>query len=184
MVCCALLAGLLGLFGLIFRPFSRADKAIAWRADPIPSEALSNAPKPSFSWTARARSFGFAFKGLAFLVGQEHNMRLHLCAAALVTGLGFWLGISGDDWRWIILAITLVTAAEALNTAVEQACNALGGGYNVHVRIAKDVAAGGVLICAISALAIGILVFLPHASGRNTASFPDFEAFKMCRSST
>lgn len=65
-------------------------------------------------------------------------------------------------WRWLILAIGLVLAAEALNTAVEQCCNAVSREFNPAIKAAKDVAAGAVLICASCAALIGFSVFVPY----------------------
>jgi diacylglycerol kinase (ATP) len=112
-----------------------------------------------FSLVARLRSFGFALAGLAHLVRHEHNARIHLIAtfAALATGL--WFQISAADWRWIILAVALVWISEALNTAIESLCNQISPDQHDHIRIAKDVAAGGVLVSAVAAAVIGGVTF-------------------------
>ena len=155
MICCTIFAGLLGLF---MRPFLQLrTNPLAWRPEhqPVVSD-------PPLRATGRLQSFSHAFAGLAFLVRNEPNMRIHLAAAlsAVIAGLSLHLSLS--EWRWFIFAIALVVAAEALNTAVEQACNAFTRGYHPAIKAAKDVAAGAVLISAVAAALIGATIFPPH----------------------
>ena len=89
-------------------------------------------------------------------------MRIHFGAANAVVLAGTLLHISAQEWTMLVLAMALVLAAEALNTAVEQTCNALGGGFNQAVGHAKDVAAGAVLVCAGAAAIVGAIIFIPH----------------------
>lgn len=110
----------------------------------------------------RIRSFGYALQGLAFAVSTQVNFCIHLVAAAAVIGLGFFWGVSSEDWRWLIVAIGLVLAAELLNTAFEHLCNVVQPELHASVKAAKDVAAGAVLVTAIAAAIIGALVFWPY----------------------
>jgi len=119
------------------------------------------AVKP-FSIVERPASFRHAARGLALLVRTQHNARIHLVATLLVVALGWWLRINATDWRWLIVAITLVWAAEAMNTALEHLCNVVSPERNASVRMAKDIGAGAVLICAVGAAVLGVLVFLPY----------------------
>ena len=96
-------------------------------------------------------------------------MRVHGVAAGAAIMLGILLNISLEDWRWILLAIVLVMAAEAINTAIEQTCNAIGPHYCEAIRAAKDVAAGAVLLCAGAALLIGLSVFAPYLQVLNAS---------------
>ena len=148
MVCCAMIAA---LFGLLLRPW-RQRGALAWRPGRVPAPGVVH---------ARVRSVGHAMAGLAFAVRNEANMRIHVAAAIAAVTAGIVLRISAEEWRWLILAITLVIAGEALNTAIEQACDAIGG-RSEPIRRAKDVAAGGVLMLAIAAALIGAAIFVPH----------------------
>jgi diacylglycerol kinase (ATP) len=118
--------------------------------------------RASFSALARLRSFGFAFSGIAFMLRTQHNAWLHLIATIAVVGVSLFLGISASDWRWIVVAIFLVWSAEAFNTAVEYVCDMVSPSYNVVVKHAKDIAAGAVLLSAISAACIGLLTFWPY----------------------
>jgi diacylglycerol kinase len=88
-------------------------------------------------------------------------MRIHLGVAAAVIMAGTWFGIDPAGWRWLVIAMALVPMAEALNTGVEQACNAITRESRPEIKAAKDVAAAGVLIAAITAVLIGASVFGP-----------------------
>lgn len=115
-----------------------------------------------FSLTARLRSFGYAFSGIYFMLRTQHNAWLHLVATILVLVSSVALKLSTADWRWIIIAIFLVWATEAFNTAVEYVCDMVAPDYNLAVKHAKDIAAGAVLLSAVSAAFIGILTFWPY----------------------
>lgn len=166
MVCCTLLAG---LFALILRPLSMLrGNPLAWRLD-------RQAARPDFALIRgmRSQSFAHAIAGIGYAARHEPNMRIHLGAAALAMLAGIWFDIDATDWRWLILAIGLVLAAEALNTAVEQCCNAVSREYNPAIKVAKDVAAGAVLICASCAALIGFSVFVPYLAIAGSQAQPD-----------
>lgn len=107
------------------------------------------------------RSFGFAFSGLYQLIRSEPNARIHLVAAILAIGAGFFLRISLIEWCVIAFAIALVFAAESFNTAIEKLVDHLFPVYHETARTAKDISAGAVLICAIAAFVAGLIIFLP-----------------------
>ncbi len=152
MVCCTLIAALLGLVVRALLP--RRTSPLAWRL--TATHASDSCPR------SRVQSFRYALAGLTFVVRNEPNMRIHIAAAVLTSILGWLLHIDAGEWRWLVLAIGLVLGAEALNTAVEQACNAITRQYNAAIKAAKDAAAGAVLIAAATATLIGASVFAPH----------------------
>lgn len=154
MVCCTLIAALLGLVMRLLLP--RRVSPLGWRL------TATSAPDPSPYLRSRAQSFRYAFAGLAFVVRHEPNMRIHIAAAMLAAILGWLLQIDAVEWRWLILAIGLVLGAEALNTAVEQTCNAITRDHNAAIKVAKDAAAGAVLMAAATAALIGASVFAPY----------------------
>ena len=119
-----------------------------------------------FSLAARIKSFGYAFAGLGFMLRTQHNAWIHLVATVAVVVLSTALRISAADWRWIILAIFLVWGAEAFNTAVEYVCDMVSPERNIVVKRAKDIAAGSVLLSAVSAACIGLLTFWPYMDSR------------------
>jgi diacylglycerol kinase (ATP) len=115
-----------------------------------------------FSWTARARSFGFAFRGVVALLATQHNARIHAAATVAVVALGVALGVGRLEWALLVLAIALVWTAEGLNTALEWLCDVAAPEYHPLVKKAKDVSAAAVLLAAIGSALIGLLVFGPR----------------------
>ncbi|HAB90117.1 MAG TPA: diacylglycerol kinase [Bacteroidetes bacterium] len=103
----------------------------------------------------------FAFSGLSILL-QQRNFRIEVVLAFLAIGLGFYLQINAQAWLWISLAITLVLAGEAINTAFELTLDRVGRDYHPTTKQAKDIAAGAVVICCLHAIVIGFLVFGPR----------------------
>lgn len=121
---------------------------------------------PRFTLAARLKSFGYAFEGIALMLKTQHNAWLHLIATTLVTGLAGWCRVDTGDWRWLIGAMAMVWMAEAMNTAVESLCDVVSPHYSLAVKSAKDLAAGGVLIAACVAAAIGVITFWPYLGAR------------------
>jgi diacylglycerol kinase len=114
------------------------------------------------TWAGRIKSFGYAWEGIVFMLKTQHNAWLHAAASVCVVSAGFYCRLKIEDWRWIVVAIAMVWMAEAFNTAVEYVCDVVSPSYSEAVKHAKDIAAGAVLICAMSALVIGVLVFFPY----------------------
>jgi diacylglycerol kinase (ATP) len=108
----------------------------------------------------RPASFADAGRGLRALVG-EPNARVQLAAALAVVALAGWLGLDRRDWALLVLAIGLVLAAEAGNTALEALADRVAPDSHPLVGKAKDVAAGGVLIASLAAALLGLLVLGP-----------------------
>jgi diacylglycerol kinase len=109
----------------------------------------------------RLKSFGYAFTGLYELAKSEPNARIHLTATIFAVLAGFILRISNAEWCIISIAIALVWAAEAFNTVIEKLVDHLFPEYHETARVAKDISAGAVLVCAIAALICGLIIFLP-----------------------
>jgi diacylglycerol kinase len=107
-------------------------------------------------------SFGYAFAGVWYMVRTQRNAQIHILVGACAVALGFVLGLERWEWLAIVLIITLVLAAEGVNTAVESAVDLATSSCHPLAKVAKDVAAGTVLICAVAAVIVGCLVFLPH----------------------
>lgn len=167
MACCILLASLAAAIlwaGRTLLPtrFKPAGSAVAWRPRAIEAQSASSQFSGGFSFRARAKSVSFAIIGLSSVVRNEHNAWVHLTVALAVVLAGLFFQISRDEWISLVLAITLVLAAETLNTSIERLCDVVSPGHNPAIGLVKDMAAGGVLICAIGAFAIGLLIFTPH----------------------
>lgn len=122
--------------------------------------------RPGFTLAARVKSFGYAFEGLVLMLKTQHNAWLHLGASLLVAGMAWWCGVSASDWRWLMVAVAMVWVAEAMNTAVEFLCDVVSPQYALAVKGAKDIAAGAVLIAAMTAAVIGALTFWPYVELR------------------
>ena len=116
----------------------------------------------ALSLAARLRSFVFAGRGLMTLLRSQHNAWIHAVATLVTLALAAWLGVPRSDWLVLILAIVAVWAAEAFNTALEFLADAVSPEFHPLVEKAKDVAAGGVLICAVGAAVLALLVFGPY----------------------
>jgi diacylglycerol kinase len=117
--------------------------------------------RPFIDFRKATRSFRYAAQGIMDLFRFENNARIHLVAAIGVVGAGFYFQLSQTEWALIITQIALVWAAEAFNTALEKLADAVSSEYHPLIKSVKDLAAGGVLILAISAVLVGILLFLP-----------------------
>jgi diacylglycerol kinase (ATP) len=181
MICCALIAALLSLPALVIRRWLSPQRtALDWRlasSEPLGSASLTLTPMSALSLGHvvrcfvhnRARSFSYAGAGIWHVVRFERASWIHGAAtvAALVTGV--MLHISAQDWRWIIFSVLAVWSAEAFNTAIESLCNLVSPQPNEHVRIAKDVGAGAVLVISIGAAITGILTFLPYVADLSAA---------------
>jgi diacylglycerol kinase len=115
-----------------------------------------------FSPARRWKSFGHAFRGLAFLLRTQPHARLHALATAVVVALGFWFDVPRGEWLALVLAMGLVWLAEAMNTALETLADAVHPEQHPLVGRAKDVAAAGALMSALAALVVGLLIFVPR----------------------
>jgi diacylglycerol kinase (ATP) len=118
------------------------------------------------SWLrARAASFGHALRGLAAFAREPHA-RIHFVAALAVAALAVWLRVSRGEAALLALAIGLVLAAEALNSALEALADRVAPDHHPLVAKAKDIAAGGVLVAALAAAVAGLFVLGPRLLAR------------------
>ena len=108
------------------------------------------------------RSFGYAFEGIWTGIKKERNMKIHCCAAILVVLAGIFFGISAAEWCLCLTLFGLVMALEMVNTAVEAVVDLVTEDRNPLAKLAKDAAAGAVLIAAIMAAIVGCMIFLPR----------------------
>lgn len=113
-----------------------------------------------------AASFVCAFRGIGAVVRSERNARIQCVAGLVAVALGFWFGISVIEWCLVALACGLVLAAEALNTAVEKLADRITTDRDARIRLAKDAAAGGVLLASLAAAVVGAMIFVPKVLGR------------------
>lgn len=121
--------------------------------------------KSDHSLRSRARSFAHAGRGLSLFIKTAHNGQIQLIVFIVAIILGFYFGIGRVDWILLMFAGGFVLAAEAFNSAIEIDMNLTSPEYHPAARDTKDVAAGAVLLAAITAGAIWILIFLPYFLG-------------------
>jgi len=107
------------------------------------------------------RSFGYAFKGLAYATKTQLNFRIHLAVTVVAILLGIWLHISTNDWQWVASCITIVLVAEIFNTMIETLTDLVSPGYNEKAGRIKDMSAGAVVIAALFSVITGVIIFLP-----------------------
>jgi len=106
-------------------------------------------------------SFIYALKGIKTAFKSEQNLKIHFTIMILVIILGISLNISLIEWIICIIQFILVISAEMINTAVENTVDLVTDKYHKKAKMAKDISAGAVLICATGAAIIGGIIFIP-----------------------
>lgn len=122
---------------------------------------VSKAEATGFNVKDRLKSFRHALNGIRSLIILEHNARVHCAATLAVILTGIVCNVSANEWRWLALAIGLVWVTEAINTAIEALCDLVHPEFHPQIKLVKDLAAGAVLVAAVTALMIGASVFWP-----------------------
>jgi len=107
------------------------------------------------------QSFVDAGRGVRTVLRTEWNFRIHFAIFIFIIASGFFFHISPGEWLAIILSAGLVFMAEVFNTALEYLADAVHPEADRGIGMAKDAAAGGVLIAAVAAALVGAIVFLP-----------------------
>ncbi len=106
-------------------------------------------------------SFGYAIEGIDYTLRTQRNAKIHVAVAAAVIAVGLWLGIPLAEWGVLFLTMGAVFSAEMLNTVVETIIDAQIEEFHPLAKIAKDVAAGAVLVMSIIAVVVGICILGP-----------------------
>ena len=104
-------------------------------------------------------SFNYAIEGIIYSIRTQRNMRIHMVIAILILTACFFFDITKIELLILTITITMVIVAEMINTAVESAIDATTNYYHPLAKIAKNVAAGAVLITAINAALVGYIIF-------------------------
>lgn len=107
-----------------------------------------------------SQSFGYAIRGICMVARSERNFQIHLVACVVVVLLAIVVGCSALDWAILCLAMGLVLVAESLNTAIEAVVDLVSPEHHHLAGRAKDIAAGGVLLAALTAVAVAGWVLL------------------------
>lgn len=107
-------------------------------------------------------SFGYAFEGIWTGIKKERNMKIHCLAVIIVTLMGTLLQIRPYEWCICLLLFAVVMSLELVNTAIEAVVDLVTEEKKPLAKIAKDTAAGAVLIAAIVSVIIGCIIFIPY----------------------
>ncbi|MEW6696359.1 MAG: diacylglycerol kinase family protein [Bacillota bacterium] len=111
------------------------------------------------------KSFGYALEGTVFVLRSQRNMKVHFVATLLVVTVGLFLRLSASEWVDIIFAVFFVLAAECINTAIEALVDLSSPQKQPLAKIAKDCAAGAVLLAAINSLLAAYFILWPKILG-------------------
>lgn len=110
----------------------------------------------------RIQSFQYAFAGIWYTLRTQRNAQIHLTMVILIVALGLALNINLTEWAIVALTMGFVIVTEMLNTVAESAMDYITTDYDPHVKVIKDVAAGAVLVSALTAVAVGLLILGPR----------------------
>jgi diacylglycerol kinase (ATP) len=113
-------------------------------------------------------SFNFAFEGIIHVLRTQRNMRIHFAVAAAVLIAALWTGVDKIELIALLLAISFVLIAEMINTALEAGIDVATTSFDPLAKLAKDIAAGAVLISTVNAVAIGYLIFSDQIVDRSS----------------
>jgi diacylglycerol kinase (ATP) len=117
--------------------------------------------KDNTFFTGRLKSMGFALKGAVKLITTEHSVMVQFSISVLLIFAGFYFHITASEWMFQTLAVGLVLSIEGLNTAVEKIADFIHPDFNEKIGFIKDIAAGAVFFAAMTAIAIGLIIYIP-----------------------
>lgn len=114
----------------------------------------------------KTRSFlqclGEAYRGILYSWKTQKHLRFHFFAGSIVMAAAWWFHLTRTEGVLLVLTIGSVIAAEVMNTAVELVVDLAEPNFHPIAGMAKDVAAGAVLVTAIQSIIVGIIIFGPH----------------------
>jgi len=107
-------------------------------------------------------SIRYAWAGLVYSFSNNQNLRIHFIVALIVIAAAIILHVTPFEMGILGITILLVVAVEMINSAIEEMVDLITQEHKEQAKIAKDVAAGMVLIASFGSVIIGVLIFLPH----------------------
>ncbi len=113
-------------------------------------------------------SFNYAVEGIVHVLRTHRNLRIHFVAAIAVLVAALWIGVDRLELVALLLSIAFVLVTEMINSAIEAAIDVATSSFDPLAKLAKDIAAGAVLIASVNAVAVGYLVFSGHVSNSTT----------------
>ena len=112
--------------------------------------------------SGRMKSMTYAVQGAKKLITTEHSVMVQFSLGILMTIAGFYFGITKAEWIFQTFAIGLVMSMEGLNTAVEKIADFIHPNYHERIGFIKDIAAGAVFFAAMTAIAVGLIIYIPY----------------------
>ncbi|QNJ99050.1 diacylglycerol kinase [Constantimarinum furrinae] len=109
----------------------------------------------------RLKGCGYAIKGAWMLIRNEASIQVQVFIGIIMTIAGFYFDISTTEWIMQCFAIGLILSVEGLNTAAEEIANFVHPDFHNKIGYIKDVAAGAVFFAAVTAVIIGLIIYLP-----------------------
>jgi undecaprenol kinase len=108
------------------------------------------------------KSFGYSFRGLFKMFREEQNLQVQSLIAIIVLVLAAYVGIKPVEWCLIVISIALVVLMETVNSAIERVADTLKPRIHIYIKEVKDIMAAAVMISSLSAIAVGLFVFIPY----------------------
>lgn len=146
-------------------PSSRPPEVTARMVLPLTDFTVKTMRSSRSSWKVATNlwvSFRYAWSGITYSFQTQRNFRIHVVVGLCTLGLCLWLGLSATTLAIVTLTIGGILALELLNTAVEAMVDlCVGQTYHDLAKIAKDCAAGAVLLAAIAAVGVACALILP-----------------------
>jgi undecaprenol kinase len=113
-------------------------------------------------WSRLYKSFNYAINGITNAFKKERNFQIHVFISFVVVLLGFYFQITKLEWLIIIITIGVMLTLELMNTAVERVVDLVTKDYHPLAKLAKDTSAGAVFTFAITAVIVGVLIFVDY----------------------
>lgn len=114
-----------------------------------------------FSFRSRIRSLFYAMTGILEFIREEHNARIHFVATIGVAILAYVVRVSYAEAAALTIVIGIVWITEMLNTCVERIMDFVHPEEHPKIKFIKDLAAGAVLAASLTAVVVGLLIFIP-----------------------
>lgn len=117
--------------------------------------------KDNTFFTGRLKSINYAIKGAIKLITTEHSVMVQFSLGIIMVLAGIFFQITATEWLFQTLAIGFVMSVEGLNTAIEKIADFIHPDYHERIGFIKDIAAGAVFFAAITAIIIGLIIYMP-----------------------
>lgn len=117
--------------------------------------------KDNSFFTGRLKSINYALKGAIKLITTEHSVMVQFSLGIIMVIAGIFFQITATEWLFQTLAIGMVMSVEGLNTAIEKIADFIHPDYHERIGFIKDIAAGAVFFAAITAIIIGLIIYMP-----------------------